>query len=81
MGIGMTRREQAHRVQSGELLERSSEGINVPSCNLAGFQCVREGLPKGVILRLHFDIFPPTTTEMQINSWLEIITPTGEGVK
>ena len=67
--------------QSSELLERSSEGIDVPSGTLKGFQCVREGLPKGVILRLHFDVFPPTTTKIQINSWLEIITPTGEGGK
>ena len=26
-------------------------------------------------------VFPPTTTEIGINSWLEVITPTGEGGK
>ena len=54
--------------QRGEPLERSPEGIDIPPCTLMGFQCLWEGLPKGVLPRLHFDIFPPTTTEIQINS-------------
>ena len=37
-----------------------------------------ERLPKGVIPRLHLYIFPPTTTKTCINSWLEVITPTGK---
>ena len=40
---------------------------------------MREGLPKGVVPRLHLDVFPPTTTKICINLWLEVITPTGEG--
>ena len=63
--------------QRGEPLERSPKGINIPPCTHTGFQCLQEGLPKGVLPGLHFDIFPPTTTEIQINSGLEIITPMG----
>ena len=59
----------------------SGHGSDVPPHTLKGFQCMREGLPKGVIPRLHSNIFPPTTTEIGINSWLEVITPTGEGGK
>ena len=54
--------------QRGEPLERSPEGINIPPCTLTGFQCLREGLPKGVLPGLHFDVFPPTTTKIQKNS-------------
>ena len=70
-----------HQTQSTELLQRSSKGTDVPSRTLKGFQYVREGLPKGVVPRLHLDIFPPTATEIHINSWLEVITPIGEGGK
>ena len=72
-GGGMTRREQARRVyllltKRGELLERSSEGIDIPPCTLTDLYCLWEGLPKGVLPGLHFDIFPPTMIEIQINS-------------
>ena len=65
------------QTQSTELLQRSSKGTDIPSHTLKGFQYMREGL----IPRLHLDIFPPTTTEICINSWLGVITPTGEGGK
>ena len=48
----------------GELLERSSEGIDIPPCTLMGLYCLWEGLPKGVLPGLHFDVFLPTTIEI-----------------
>ena len=54
--------------QRGKPLERSLEGINIPPCTLTGFHCLWEGLPEGVLPGLHFDVFPPTTFETQINS-------------
>ena len=48
----------------GELLERSSEGIDIPPCTLMGLYCLWEGLPKGVPPGLHFDVVPPTTIEI-----------------
>ena len=52
----------------GKLLERSLEGIDIPPCTLTGLYCLWEGLPEGVLPGLHFDVFPPTTIEIQINS-------------
>ena len=54
--------------QREEPLERSPEGINIPPCTLMGLHCLWEGLPEGVLPGLHFDVFPPTTFETQINS-------------
>ena len=69
------------QTHSTELLQRSLKGTDVPPRTLKSFQYVGERLPKGVIPRLHLYVFPPTTTETRINSWLEVITPTGEGGK
>ena len=52
----------------GELLERSSEGIDIPPRTLVGLYCLWEGLPEGVFPGLHFDVFPPTTIKILINS-------------
>ena len=52
----------------GELLERSSEGIDIPPHTLMGLYCLWEGLPEGVPSGLYFDVFPPTMIEIQINS-------------
>ena len=59
----MTSREQAQR---GEPLERSLEGIDIPPSTLTGFYCLWEGLPERVLPGLHFDVFPPTTIEIQL---------------
>ena len=54
--------------QRGKLLDRSPEGIDIPPSTLAALYCLWEGLPEGVLPGLHFDVFPHTTIEIQINS-------------
>ena len=54
--------------QRGEPLERSREGIDIPPSTLAGLYCLWEGLPGGVLPGLHFDVLPPTTIKIPINS-------------
>ena len=64
-----------------ELLQGSSEGTNVPSGTFHLFQCVGEGVHKGVLPRIQLHIFPPITTKKLINSLLEVTTSTREGGK
>ena len=52
--------------QRGEPLERSPEGIDISHSTLTGLYCLWEGLPEGVLPGLHFDVFPPTTIEIQL---------------
>ena len=64
-----------------ELLQGSSKGTNVPSGTFHLFQCMGEGVHKGVLPRIQLHKFPPTTTEKLINSLLEVTTSTREGGK
>ena len=62
-----------------EPLQGGSEGIYIPFCSLERFKYLWERLPKGAVLLVQTNVFPPTMTKTLINSKLEVITSTGEG--
>ena len=62
-----------------EPLQGGSESINILFRSIECLENLWEGLPKGVVLRIYTDVFPPTITKTRINSQIEVITPAGEG--
>ena len=62
-----------------EPLQGGSKGINVSFRSVKHLKYLWERLPKGTVLRVQANVFPPTMTKTSINLQLEVVTITGEG--
>ena len=63
----------------GEPLQGGSKGINISFHSIERLKHLWERLPKGTVLRVQANVFPPTMTKTSINLQLEVVTLTGEG--
>ena len=62
-----------------EPLQGGSKGINVSFCSVERLEYLWERLPKGAILRVQANVFPPTMTKTLIILQLEVVTLAGNG--
>ena len=62
-----------------EPLQGDSKGINISFRSIERLKYFWERLPKGAILRVQANVFPPTMTKTSVNLQLEVVTLTGEG--
>ena len=67
------------RLHQCEPLQGGSEGIDVPFRSVECLKYLWERLPKGAVLRVQVNVFPPTMTKTLINLQPEVITLAGEG--
>ena len=66
------------RLHQCEPLQGGFEDIYVPFHSVEHLKYLWERLPKGAILRVQVNVFPPTMTKALINLQLEVITLIGE---
>ena len=62
-----------------EPLQGGSKGIDISFCSVERLKYLWERLPKGAILQVQANVFPPTMTKTLINLQLEVVTLSGEG--
>ena len=67
------------RFHQGEPLQGGSKGINISFRSVERLKHLWERLPKGTVLRVQANVFPPTMMKTLINLLLEVVTLTGEG--
>ena len=67
------------RLHQCEPLQGGSKGINISFRSVERLQYLWERLPKGAVLRVQANVFPPTMTKTSINLQLEVVPFTGEG--
>ena len=62
-----------------EALQGGSKGINVSFRSIKHLEYLWERLPKGAVLRVQVNVFPPTMTKTLIILQLEVVTLAGNG--
>ena len=62
-----------------EPLQGGSKGIDVSFRSVECLEYLWERLPKGAILRVQANVFPPTMTKTSIILQLEVVALTGNG--
>ena len=67
------------RFHQREPLQGGSKGINISFRSIEHLKYLWEQLPKGTVLRVQANVFPPTMTKTSINLQLEVVILTGEG--
>ena len=67
------------RFHQCEPLQGGSKGIDVSFRSIERLEYLWERLPKGAVLRVQANVFPPTMTKTSINLRLGVVTLTGNG--